>query len=202
MKKVLVLCLSVFLLCAGSAFAAKKATKAAGGAPGLSIDVGGIVGTEPASGFGSALGFTLGASMDLSSVANAPIEGRADLSYLSYKEEFTFGFVGASSKIELKYRRIPIFVGGRYLLPLQSPAKVFVEGGIEVSFDKVESGVADPFTGRAIKVEASETNLGLTPGIGISYPVSPTVSIGGNARYHIISGSYFSLGAFVGFNIP
>ena len=52
------------------------------------------------------------------------------------------------------------------------------------------------------KVSESDTNLGITPGVGILFPISNQFYIGGNLNWHIISDDYFTLGVTIGFNLP
>ncbi len=116
-----------------------------------------------------------------------------DLSYISWDYEVTVATI--TSKVELT--RIPIFLGVRYNLPGE-PVKVFFEGGLEVSLDEYEASLSGPIP---FSRSESETNIGITPGVGISYLVSDTLLVGANARYHIIADAYFSLGVFVGFRL-
>jgi opacity protein-like surface antigen len=181
MKKVLFLvCLAALLVGPGSAFA-----------EGITLDVGGILGTEPAEGLGTDIGFTVGGSYDISEA----LQVRVDVSYISWDDEATavvpvFGTVTAKTELT----RIPIFLGVRYNLPAK--VTVFFEGGLEVSLDDYEVSLSNALIG-TISVDESETNIGITPGVGVSYLISDTVLIGANARYHIISDAYFSLGVFV-----
>lgn len=161
MKKVLVVCVAVLLLGAGTAFA-----------EGISVDVTGIYATEPVSGMGSTFGGGIGLNYDLSDIKEN-LQARADVSYLKWSE----------SGVDLK--SIPIFIGGRHILPLE-PVNVFGEAGFETSIDSNGN---------------SETNIGVALGGGVAYPINDAISAGLNARYHIQDNGYFSVGVFVAYNL-
>lgn len=184
MKKVLLVCLAVLLLGAGSAFA-----------EGLTIDIAGVYGTEPSdSELGGAFGGRIGASYDLESVM-PNLQARADLTYLKYSDELDFGI----AKVDISYTRIPIFLGARYAMPME-PVTLFGELGIEISMDEAEAGTT--VLGTVITASASETHFGITPGVGVAYNASEAVSVGANVRYHAITDPYISAGVFVGYKIP
>lgn len=185
MKKVLFLvCLAVLLVVPGSVFA-----------EGLTLDVGGLIGTEPADGVGTGWGFTVGGSYDVTDA----LQARMDLTYIKWEDEVSavvppFGTVTAKTELT----RIPVFMGVRY--NLKTKLRIFFEGGLEVSFDKAEVTLSSSSIG-TISADKSETNIGFTPGVGVAFPISDLVELGANARYHIISDSYFTLGVFVGFRL-
>ena len=189
MKKV-VLTLLALVLVSGTAFAAGSAGS------GVSFDLSGNYASEPASGFDGTFGLELGANVPLSRLGmevgtskGVQLEGRASLSYYNWDENI-FG-------ADLEYRRLPLFVGGRVVAPVSSQIKVYGQLGLELSFDKVE--VFIPGLGKGSE---SDTNLGITPGVGILFPISNQFYVGGNLNWHIISDDYFTLGVTVGFNLP
>lgn len=190
MKKVLFLaCLMALMIVPASAFA-----------EGVTLDAGGLFATEPADGLGSEFGFRVGGSYDISEMVGAPVEVRADVSYIKWSEEESYTFLTSTATAEVEFRRIPIFLGARYNLPVD-PVNVFFEAGLEVSLDKAEATatISDPILGTmTLSADESETNFGFTPGIGVSYPLSETVLVGANARYHVVSDSYFTFGLFLG----
>jgi opacity protein-like surface antigen len=183
MKKILLISLAVFLLGYGLAFAeeGKSSVFSLDGAIGL--------GTEPESGFGSAFAVRFGVSQDFLKVFKKAkrskhtenLQLRADLSYLKWEQDI--------SGIDVSYRRIPIFFGGRYIFPtkLADAFSIYVEGGLEISLDKAEA-VVPPTT----SVSESETNIGITPGVGIMYPFNEKLSAGLDLRGHFISDNYWT----------
>lgn len=191
MKKIPFALLALVLI-SGTAFAA-------GGQAGQSpagIDLSGNFASEPAGGFDSTFGLELGANVPLSRLGmnvatskNVELQGRASLSYYNW-DDSVFG-------VDLEYRRIPFFVGGRVLAPVSPQLKVYGQLGLELSFDRREQFV--PGLGRA---SDSDVNLGLTPGVGIIFPVSSQVYLGANLNWHLIEDDYFTLGVTVGFNLP
>jgi opacity protein-like surface antigen len=186
MKKVLLVCMVALLLCAGNAFAA-----------GISVDGFVNYNSEAESDYGSAIGFGAGVTYDLSEVAVENLAARVDVAYLKYEEDF-FG-------VDVTFRRIPIFAGVRYNAPIEGPVKVFGDAGLEVSLDNIEVAIPSfsflGITTPATTADEDETNIGAAIGAGVAYPVNDMISIGANARYHIVDGSYFSAGLFVGFAI-
>lgn len=190
MKKVAIMLLAL-VLASGTAFAAGGQAGS-----GVSFDLSGNYASEPASGFDGTFGLELGANVDLNRLGTSistskgvELQGRASLSYYNWDESI-FGQ-------DLEYRRIPLFVGGRVLAPVSPQLKVYGQLGLEISFDEVE--FFHPVFGR---FSESDTNLGLTPGVGIIFPVSNQLYLGGNLSWHIISDNYFTLGVTVGFNLP
>ncbi len=183
MKKILLISLVVFVLGYGTAFAEESKSS------GLTIDGSIGLGTEPESGFGSAFGIRFGVSQDFlkvfkkakSTKHTESLQLRVDLSYLKWEHE--------QSGVDISYRRIPIFLGGRYLFPtkLADAFTIYVEGGLEISLDKAEA-VVPPAT----SVSESKTNIGITPGVGIMYPINEKLSAGFDLRGHLISDNYFT----------
>ena len=183
MKKVLLISLVGFLLGYGSAFAEVSQSG------GLILDGSIGFGTEPESGFGSAFAVRLGLSQDFTKVFKKAkrskhtrsLQLHADVSYLNWETE--------KLGVDVSYRRIPIFLGGRYIFPtkLADAFSIYVEGGLEISLDEAEA-VVPPAT----SVSASETNIGIASGVGIMYPFSEKLSGGLDLRGHFISDNYFT----------
>jgi opacity protein-like surface antigen len=160
---------------------------------------------EAFEGFGGAFGFGLGTQYDLTKFSRKldKFYGRFDINRYSYSEEI-FG-------IELKASRMPFFLGARYMHSLK-PVTIFGELGLELSFDSLEVATSatslssfDPITflpiysSTSMKAEASETNYGITPGVGVLYGITNKVYAGLNIRYHIISDAYLTIGIFAGY---
>jgi len=157
------------LVAASPAFA-KEGDKAVD----LTLDVA----TEPAGGFGSAVGFTIGGGYEVMD----NLQARIDLSYYSWDQ----GFFGE----ELTFRRIPLDLGARYYIQL--PPKgltVYPLAALEISFDEVE--VVLPFFG---KQSADEVNAGVVIGGGVDFALTNEFSVGANLKGHLISDGYVTLG--------
>jgi opacity protein-like surface antigen len=137
--------------------------------------------TAPVSGFDSTLGFSVGFGYEL----EQELQLRGDISYYSYDEDF-FGD-------SLTYTRVPVAASVRKYFPLnpQKNVNIFVQGGLELSFDEVEVSV--PFFGKASE---SEVNLGLVGGGGVEFALSREFGLGGIAKYHVISDDYLTLGLY------
>lgn len=191
MKKILLFSLVVLLLGYGSAFAeeGKSSVFTLDGSIGL--------GTEPESGFGSAFAVRFGVSQDFLKVFKKAkrtkhtesLQLRADVSYLKWETDV--------SGVDISYRRIPFFFGGRYIFPtkLADAFSIYVEGGLEISLDEAEA-VVPP----APSVSVSETNIGITPGVGIMYPFSEKLSAGLDLRGHFISDNYWTWMLSINYN--
>jgi opacity protein-like surface antigen len=189
MKKVFAIVFTaamILTLNIGSAFAAH--------AQGVTIDGSLSLATETVSGSGTTAGIGVGLSMDISdrvhlSDKRAKLQLRGDITYYNWD----YDVLG----INLSVTRVPVFVGGRYFLPIQDNSKVdvYVEGGLELSFDNVETAL--PFG--IGKVSSSDINLGVTPGVGIEFPLQSNLVLGANARYHLISDSYMTFAVSLGY---
>ncbi len=188
MKKVALMILGLVLV-TGTAFAAGPA----GG--GVSLDLSGNYASEPTGNFGGTFGPEFGVNVDLNRLGlnvgqtkTVEFQGRASLSWYNWDET-----VGG---VDLDYRRIPLFVGARVVSPVAPQFKVYGQLGLELSFDDLE------FRTPGGKASDSDVNLGLTPGVGILFPISNQLYIGGNLSWHIIDHDYFTLGVTVGLNLP
>ena len=94
------------------------------------VNVGLAYGSAPASGFGSAIGFSIGGGYEIQD----NIQVRADISSFGWKQSL-FG-------IDVKYTRMPITVSGRQYYPLQNKLlKAYGQLGLEMSLDKAEAAV-------------------------------------------------------------
>lgn len=82
--------------------------------------------------------------------------------------------------VNMELRNIPLFLGGRYFLPISTNTKLFGELGLSVNFYEAEM----QFLG--LSVSESETKIGFVPGFGVEFMVTPTLGLGGNLRYHAI----------------
>lgn len=151
-----------------------------------SVNVGLNFGSEPVSGFGSTTGFSIGGGYEIED--NMQIRG--DISFFSWEQ--------SAGGIDLKYARTPITISGRQYLPLQEGLRAYGQFGVEYSLDTVE--VAINWFGTTTKAEASENHFGITPGAGIEYAITPQISVGAEAMYHIITDPYFTLGINAGYH--
>lgn len=189
MKKIAFALLALVFV-SGTAFAAGSAGS------GVSIDLSGNYASEPEGGFDGTFGPELGVNVDLSRLGmnvgtskSVEVQGRASLSYYNWDQSF-FGQ-------DLEFRRIPLFVGGRVVALVSPQVKLYGQLGLEISFDKVDVFIPGLGSG-----SESDTHLGITPGVGVLFPISNQFYIGGNLNWHIIDHDYFTLGVTVGFNLP
>jgi hypothetical protein len=183
---IMVAVVAMVALLYGNAFAAKASSSS------NKTEVDGMLSlaSDPVSGFGTTLGLGAGIGFDLSDSlhpSTGRLFGRADINYYDWSGDFWW--------TGLSYTRIPIFVGGRYYVPASgSNVDVFVEAGLELSFDHYDTAW---FPGW--KYSKSELNIGITPGAGIEIPISSDgLFIGGDARWHLITDDYFTLSLVLG----
>ena len=149
----------------------------------VEVDGSVVLATAPASGFDTGFGITVGAGAMLPQI-DKNLQGRIDLSYFTWSDS-QFG-------IDVSYTRIPFLFSGRYFVPTRdNRLKVYVQGGLELSYDKVE--VATPAFFGTGKASATETRIGLVPGAGIEYKITPTLGFVADARWHIITDSYLTV---------
>ncbi len=181
MKKVLFLACA-FLLVGGSAAAADSSA---------SVDLSASFATAPQSFFDDGWGVDVGGNVDFDRLGikvnlpqNMKVQARASLGYYKWSRDF--------EGTDFTYRRIPLDVGGRFVYTINPMLKAHGDLAVEVSFDK----------GEAFGYSETETNVGLVPGVGITYFASDVVTLGADVRYHVITDRYVSLGVNVGFNIP
>ena len=157
-------------------------------------------GSEPDSDLDTTFGFGAGLNIPFTNIFEAGgasgaadnLMIRADLSYFSWD--------GDTGPIDVEFTRIPLFLGVRYFVSgdkIKSEGLgIYAEIGIELSFDEVE--VKTPLLGT---VSDDEINFGVPIGAGIQYYISEKMYLGFNARFHIISDSYFTFLGSIGFDL-
>lgn len=181
---------------AASAFAAK-------GDKELDFSVG--FATAPASGFDTGWGLNVGGGYEFldnftPSIAGDTLQLRGDIAYHSWSQDFSaFG-----TKATLDYNRVPVTASCRYYYPIKQVKnlRVFGQAGLEISFDSIDTAVAVPnFSGgfNVVKQSSDETNVGVTPGVGVEYLLNRQIFVGANMKEHIISNPYFTMQGSVGF---
>ncbi len=179
MKKVLFLAVSLsLLLVGGTALAAEG---------GYSFDFSPSFATDPISAVDSGWGFDVGANADFGKLGikvnlpqNVKLQARASVGYYKWTDSF------------MKYQRYPFDLGGRFVYSINPQFKAHGDLAIEISRDKLTAfGASD-----------TDTNIGIVPGLGVTYYINDQFYVGADVRYHAINDSYYTLGAVVGFNIP
>jgi hypothetical protein len=188
MKRIAIITLAAFITLSLTAPAFAKAGTTT--SQNMEVDGSVVLATAPAAGFGLGLGVTVGAGAMLPQI-NKNLQGRFDISYFTWSAS-EFG-------ADVSYTRIPLLFSGRFIVPTQdSRLKVYVQGGLELSFDKAEFAIplpSPPFAFGTVKGSSSETRIGLVPGAGIEYKLSPTLGLVADTRWHIITDSYFTVQA-------
>jgi len=166
----------------------------AGAGGGIGIDLSGNWATEPSSGFGDTFGLELGLNVDFKKLGlnvdskNMDFQGRISLGYYDWDK--------TQSGFNLDYQRVPLFLGARVVTSLAPQVKLYGQLGLEFSFDDKE------YLNASGKQSNSELNVGLTPGIGLLFPISNSFYAAIRLDYHIISDDYATLGLTLGFNLP
>lgn len=185
MKSYLVVALIIAAILAGTG----QVSAETGGA---TIDGSLIYATEPSGGFDSTVGIGVGALIDMSSRMKTSSKDmkmglRADMAYFDWDGNY-FG-------INVSYWRLMFFGGPRLTFQPggRSTVTPYVEGGLELGYGEAE--VAVPGFGKS---SATEINLGLAGGGGIDIALAKNVKLGVNARLHLITDSFLSLGVTLG----
>jgi hypothetical protein len=166
----------------------------AGAAGGIGVDLSGNWASEPSGGFDDTFGLELGMNVDFKKLGlnvdskNMDFQGRVSLGYYDWDK----GAPGTT----LDYQRIPLFLGARVLTSLAPQVKLYGQLGLEFSFDDKE------YLNAYGKQSDSELNVGVTPGIGLLFPISNSFYAAIRFDYHIISDDYATLGLTLGFNLP
>ena len=166
----------------------------AGAAGGIGIDLSGNWASEPSGGFDDTFGLELGMNVDFKKFGvnidskNLDLLGRVSLGYYDWDK--------TQSGFNLDYQRIPLFLGARLQTSLAPQIKFYGQLGLEFSFDDKE------YVNAFGKQSDSELNVGLTPGIGLLFPISNSFYAAIRFDYHIISDDYATLGLTLGFHLP
>jgi hypothetical protein len=143
------------------------------------VDASFLYASPPASDFQGAYGGNFGFGVMLNQAKT--LQGRIDFSPLQWKR----GYFGN----DLFYKRQVVAMSGRYYMSTYSEIiKFFTQLGVEISSDKQEH-----MDSTWIKTTTSETNTGITPGIGIEIGFGPNLGLIISGRYHLISDAYFDL---------
>ena len=168
----------------------------AGAAGGIGVDLSGNWASEPSGGFDDTFGLELGMNVDFRKFGlnvdskNTEYQGRVSLGYYEWDQ--------SQSGFNLDYQRVPLFLGARVLTSLAPQVKLYGQLGLEFSFDDKDSYTGIP----GLKQSDSEVNVGLTPGIGLLFPITNSFYAAVRFDYHIISDDYATLGLTLGFNLP
>lgn len=112
------------------------------------------------------------------------VQLRTDISYFKWDDsaQVCDPFTGCADR-SLKLTNMPVFAGGRFLAPLTDHIQLFAELGLSFNFLKAKQ--SDAATGTT--VSESEMKLGLVPGLGIEFRLSPQFGLGANVRYDLIA---------------
>jgi outer membrane protein with beta-barrel domain len=184
MKRISIITLAAFITLSMTAPAFAKAGSST--SQDTELDASVVLASAPASGFDTGLGITVGAGTMLPQI-DRNLQGRVDISYFTWSAS-QFG-------IDVSYTRVPLLFSGRYFVPTRdNRLRVYIQGGLELSFDRVEAAISiPPFAIGPVKASSSETRIGLVPGIGIAYKLSPALDLVADARWHIITDSYLTV---------
>jgi opacity protein-like surface antigen len=142
------------------------------------VDASLVWASAPTSVFDSTLGLAIGGGV----MVDKDLQARVDITFLSFDASF-FG-------TDLTYSRVPITVSARYYMPTDQTVKLYGQGGLEMSFDKVEVGIP-VFPG--FKTSSSSINFGLVGGAGVDVAITPQLSFVADARLHVITDYYVTL---------
>jgi len=184
MKSYLVIAFIVMALVgAGQAFAATS---------GVTLDGSLVFGSAPIGGYDSTVGIGFGALVDMSgrmktSSKDMKLGVRGDVTY--------FNCGGNSYGVDVSYKRLVFFGGPRLTFQPGGKGNItpYVEGGLELGYG--DSEVFVPGFGRS---STTDINLGLAGGGGVDFALAKNVKLGVNARLHLITDSFLTLGVTLG----
>jgi opacity protein-like surface antigen len=185
LKNVLIIAVLVLaaVLAAGPIFAAES---------GVTIDGSLVYATEPMGGYDSTVGIGLGALIDMSgrmksSSKDMKLGIRADMTYFNWDGNF-YG-------TDVSYKRMMFFGGPRLTFQPGGKSNIspYVEGGLELGYGTSE--VVVPGFGKS---SSTQIDLGLAGGGGVDFTLAKNVKLGVNARLHLISDSFLTLGVTLG----
>jgi opacity protein-like surface antigen len=143
------------------------------------VDASGLWSSAPTAGFQDAYSGNFGLGMMLNQART--LQGRIDYSPIEWEQVSNAG--------NLHYKRQSFIISSRYYIPTYSKmVNFFGQVGIEISSDKVDS-----FTPSFAVQTTSETNTGITPGLGVEFGLGPSLGFVISGRYHIITDKYFDL---------
>jgi opacity protein-like surface antigen len=150
------------------------------------VDVSGLWSSAPTAGFSNSYSGSFGLGMMLNQAKT--LQGRIDYSPMQWDHDAVAG--------NLHYKRQSFIVSSRYYIPTYSEKiNFFGQVGIEISSDRIDS-----FTPSFAVQTTSETNTGITPGLGIEFSLGPSLGFVISGRYHIITDKYFDLMAGLAFH--
>lgn len=172
----------------------------------LSLEIMGGYATEPDEQYGTTTGFGAGTSISLDSFIplqqgtvlhqyGKDIKFRADVH--SYRWNDTV------SGIDIEYRKVPVFLGGRYFFPFESLNwagwDVYGEGGLEVSFDRNDTVLQGS---PVVVIEDRDINVGASVGGGILFHFTEMIVAGIGGRFHAIRDPYATADIVLGVYLP
>jgi hypothetical protein len=179
MKKIIVFMLFFMFGSGAAGLPAVESAQAASEGGDFEVDLSSVWASPAGSGFNKTFGVNFGSGLMLNQ--SRTLQGRIDVSSLRW-DRTSFGN-------ELFYERLAIVLGGRYYIPTYSQySKFFSQIGVEASFDEKES-----MNTGFIKTSKTETNIGVTPGVGWQIGVGPDLRFVIAARYHLITDNYLDL---------
>lgn len=140
------------------------------------------------SSFGTGFGMSVGGGyelLDIKAIKGSTLQIRGDIGYNRWSDS-VYGE-------DLKFTRVPVSAGARLYVPIQTVKKlrVYGETSLELSFDSFDTPSIN-LGGLVVGGSHSETNIGLVPGAGVEYGITPNIFLGGNLKYHIVSGGYLN----------
>jgi len=195
LKRIVLLCVVPLLFCAGTALAKD-----------ISIDISGGKATGPEEQYGSAFGYGLGTSISLASFLEME-QGTAFHHYgrnIAFRADIhSYRWDGTRLGVDVQYKRLPLFLGGRYYFPLPlldwNGWKIYGEGGLEVSHDQHDSVIQ---SNPAVRLKDHDTNAGASFGAGMLFHLTETIYAGLGGRFHVIIDPYATAELVLGVYLP
>jgi opacity protein-like surface antigen len=172
--KSIIIALFAVLIAAGTGIAAPVKTSQNPAAGNIEFDGAFALATGPGN-YDSGFGVNFGAGYALTSI-DRNLQARFDLSYLQFEKNYPWG--------KGDYTRIPMILSARYYLPPFDKLRLFGQAGVITSIDTFDNDRHD---------RKHEIRIGLAPGAGAEFLITPNVGVFALARAHLMSDSFVSM---------
>jgi hypothetical protein len=147
-------------------------------------DIFAVAGSDLSSDFGAGVGGGLGYTYPFTDIIGL----RFDLTYLRY----TFQGKNTFGNSNITYSRIPLFAGVRGGMNIDKNARFYLEGGLEISHDKMD--IKGDYGGETFGAKSGKTSMGAAVGGAVQFGITDFFALGLIFRNHSSSPGYFTYG--------
>lgn len=156
-------------------------------------------GYEPSDDIGLSMGGGIGVAYDYMELYGYTLQLRGELSMNYWSSDLNGAMLNGQ-----KYRlmRIPVDIGARYLIDINSWWTIYPEAYVEISIDR--NTVIDrsnrPYVASSGIAGKTHFRLGAAFGGGTFFNVWKDLKLGINAKYHLIRGDYFTFSPTIAYS--